>query len=68
MPLVTAQVPITALRGEFVFEPGAECGGNHIKQAADNGGTRFQTSQYGCLSGDFPRRFRQIRQQAAGRD
>ena len=49
--------PHHRIEGEFVFESGAECGGNHIKQAADNGGTRFQTGQYGCLSGDFPADF-----------
>lgn len=53
MPLVTAS-PHHRIEGKFVFDPGAECGGNHIKQAANNGRTRFQTGQGGCLSGDLP--------------
>ena len=49
--------PHHRIEGKFVFDPGAECGGNHIKQAANNGRTRFQTGQGGCLSGDLPADF-----------
>ena len=45
------------VEGAFIFDTGAECGGNHIKQSADDGGTRRQTGDGGCLSGDFPAYF-----------
>ena len=38
----------------FIFDTGAECGGDHIKQTADDGGSRRQTGDGGCLSGDLP--------------
>ncbi|MPN03398.1 hypothetical protein SDC9_150628 [bioreactor metagenome] len=45
------------VEGVFIFDTGAECGGNHIKQSADDGRARRQTGYGGCLSGDFPAYF-----------
>ncbi len=42
MPLVTAQVPITRIKGKLIFDPSAECGGKGMEQAADNRRTRFR--------------------------
>ena len=41
----------------FVMQPGADRGGNHIKQSTNDGSTRRETGQCGCLSGDFPANF-----------
>jgi hypothetical protein len=56
IPLVTAQVPITAL-SVYSSSTGADRGGNHIKQTAHDGSSRRQTGNGGCLSGDFPADF-----------
>lgn len=45
------------IEGRFILNTGAKGGGNHIKQAADDGGTRRQTGDGGCLSGDLPAYF-----------
>ena len=35
------------VEGVFIFDTGAECGGNHIKQSADDGRARRQTGYGG---------------------
>lgn len=45
------------VEGEFIFNTGAERGGNHVKQTADDGRARLQTGDGGCLSSDLPAYF-----------
>ena len=49
--------PHYRIEGKLIFDTRAECGGNHIKQTADDGSSRRQTGDSGCLSGDFPAYF-----------